>query len=326
MVAIETINYTFFIVGEFSMRYVTIFGGQAVVGILSTHLLKKILGRFSIFARPTSTIWIVALGSTFLLSSILFVVSTIPTLISNYQEVIAGISFIVVFGTIINWMRYVGVWVIIYFMYQLLARNQAIEREKLESQNIANLSQLELLRTQLNPHFLFNALNSIKALVTIDPEKSKDAIIKLSELLRFTLNYGLQPLIPLNEEILEVKKYLALEQIRFGERLHVEYEISESSLTRMIPPAIILTLSENAIKHGIAQEISGGKILVQTSTTGNQLIIQMSNPGTLVQKASTGIGLRNATMRLKTLFGDNAEFSMIESTGRVLVTIKIKTE
>ena len=89
-----------------------------------------------------------------------------------------------------NWMRYVGVWVIIYFMYKILKQNSVIQREKLMIENLAKTTELELLKTQLNPHFLFNALNSIKALVLINPETCRDAIVKLSELLRFPGDHG----------------------------------------------------------------------------------------------------------------------------------------
>jgi two-component system, LytTR family, sensor kinase len=325
MVVIEIINYTFFIVGEFSFTYLSVFSYNALTGVVLTHLFKKILHNLSVFSNPTSTIWFTAIGSTLFLSSVQTAVSVIPSFITNYDETISSFSFISVIGNIINWMRYIGVWMIIYFMYHLLERNRAIERDKLISENLAKGMELELLLTQLNPHFLFNALNSIKALVSIDPEKSKDAIIKLSELLRFTLNYGMHPLIPLNDELLEVKKYLGLEQIRFGDRLHVTFEISDDSLNQMIPPAIILTLAENAIKHGVTTRSEISRVLVKTDFKDGRLSIQMVNPGVLKSNRVEGIGLRTIHKRLKSLYGEDAHLDIVESNEIITATITMKT-
>ncbi len=324
LVGIETINYTFFIVGKFNIEYVVIFSYSAIVGLFSSHLYKKIVCRTTLFQKPTSTIWLVALTSTLILSIWLTIVNFIPSFVSNYSESINQLSFIAIFGSVVNWMRYVAVWIIIYFMYRLLERNRSIEENNLRSENFARLTELELLKTQLNPHFLFNALNSIKALVTIDPEKSKDAIVKLSELLRFTLNYGLQPLIPLHDEMLEVKKYLSLEQIRFGERFKVLYEISDNTFSKLIPPAIILTLAENSIKHGIANQTGSCTLVITSELNEDELIIQTTNPGSLNNKSKDGIGVRNIKKRLESLFGSKAWFSISENDGDVIVTIKIQ--
>jgi two-component system, LytTR family, sensor kinase len=324
LVAIETINYTFFIVGKFNLEYFAVFSYCSIIGLISTHIFKNVLKRTTIFERPKTAIWLIALISTFMLSVWLTTISFVPTLITGAERVMESINFIGIFGSIVNWMRYVAVWVIIYFMYRILERNRFIEQEKLQSENIARLTELELLKTQLNPHFLFNALNSIKALVTLDPDKSKDAIVKLSELLRFTLNYGLQPLIPLHDEILEVKKYLSLEQIRFGERFQVVYEVAENSLNKMIPPALILTLAENSIKHGIANQSGTCTLTIKTHSTENAVLIETINPGTLTNGFIEGIGLRNIRKRLASLFANKATFSITEKEGVVHVSINIQ--
>lgn len=257
MVAIEVTNYTFFIVRVFDWSFVVLFSYSAILGIVLTHLFKVVIRRTPVFAKSNAYIWLVALFSSFIVSFILNLFTLIPYLFSatDRDQLFEPISF---FAGIINWMRYVGVWIIIYFLYKLLERKREIEESKLRSENLARTTELELLKTQLNPHFLFNSLNSIKALVTIDPEKSKDAIVKLSELLRFTLNYSMQELIPFNDELLEVKKYLSLEQIRFGERLLLNYKIDDTVLNQLIPPTMLLSLAENAIKHGIAKQSGTG--------------------------------------------------------------------
>jgi LytS/YehU family sensor histidine kinase len=204
----------------------------------------------------------------------------------------------------------------------LLKNNAEIAEQKLLLENLAKSAELELLKTQLNPHFLFNALNSIKALVLIDQEKARDAIIKLSELLRFTLNYEKAPLISLNDEINEVIKYLELEQIRFGKRLEVEIALQEETLDVKLPPAMILTLAENAIKHGINQLPDGGEIRIESKLRGKLLVIEVKNSGQLKDTFNLGIGLNNLQKRLQSLFGDQFSFVLdAASDSKVIVKI-----
>lgn len=323
MVAIEVTNYTFFIVRVFDWSYVLLFSYGAMAGIGLTHMLRMVIRRSTVFNRSNTSIWMVALLSSFIVSFILNLLNFVPYYFlsgGTLSDAFEPISF---FAGIVNWMRYVGVWIIIYFLYKLLERKREIEESKLRSENLARTTELELLKTQLNPHFLFNSLNSIKALVTIDPEKSKDAIVKLSELLRFTLNYSMQELIPFNDELLEVKKYLALEQIRFGDRLLITYKIQDTVLNRLIPPTMLLSLAENAIKHGIAKQSGAGILIVESLLSGKSLLIRMTNTGLLVNSDSRGIGLRNVRKRLESLYGHKASLSLIQEEDKVVVTIKI---
>jgi two-component system, LytTR family, sensor kinase len=323
MVAIEVTNYTFFIVRVFDWSFVFLFSYGAIVGILLTHLFKIVIRRTPVFTKSNTYIWSVALISSFIISLLQNLFNLVPYYILSggiLYEAFEPISF---FAGIINWMRYVGVWIIIYFLYKLLDRKREIEEGKLKSENLARTTELELLKTQLNPHFLFNSLNSIKALVTIDPEKSKDAIVKLSELLRFTLNYSMQELIPFNDELQEVKKYLALEQIRFGERLSISYKVDDTVLNRLIPPTMLLSMAENAIKHGIAKQSGLGILTIESSLLNNSHLIKMTNTGVLVNNGSNGIGLRNIRKRLESLYGNGAELSLRQEADNVVVTIKI---
>lgn len=323
MVGIEIINYTFFIVQKFDWGFVFLFGYGAILGLTISHLFRSVIRKLNVFEWRSRNIWMLAFGSTLIMSVLMNLLFYLPNVIQNPAGSGKIFSFISLLGGTINWMRYVGVWVILYFMYHILERTRKIEEEKLKSENVARVTELELLKTQLNPHFLFNALNSIKALVSIDQEKSKDAIVKLSELLRFTLNYGNQSLIPLHDEMEEVKKYLALEQIRFGNRLQVQYHINDSVLSHLIPPAIILTLAENAIKHGVAKQ--SGDCLVQISITlvSSTISIEMINSGKIELNGHKGIGVQNIQRRLHHLFGNRASFQLSENNGHVTARIEI---
>lgn len=322
IVLVETINYTFFIEKVFSWNYIFQFGILSLIGILTSHIYKKLFIKESVFEKSLSTIWVRAFADTFLMTAIM--VSFIYGVsIAFNPEVLTESQFLIsYFGQIMNVARYVVVWIIIYYLYHVLKKHQETAEQKLLVENLAKTSELELLKSQLNPHFLFNALNSIKALVLIDTEKSREAIIKLSELLRFTLNYEKAPLISISEEINEVVKYLELEKIRFGNRLDVKIDLQAETLEAKIPPAMILTLAENAIKHGITQLPDGGLIEITASANSQNVRIEISNSGILKETGNKGIGLKNTTKRLQSLFGDKADLVLKrKSDTQVSVTI-----
>lgn len=308
IIFIETINYTFFIIGEFNWEYLQQFFLYAAVGLVVSHFYKTLFIKLEVFEKSLSRIWIRAFFDVMMITSIMVILLYVPYLvadISNFRNSEFWIGF---FGQIMNLGRYSIVWIIIYYLYHLLKKNSEITEQKLLFENVAKSAELELLKNQLNPHFLFNALNSIKALVLIDQDKARDAIIKLSELLRFTLNYEKAPLIALNEEINEVIKYLELEKIRFGKRLDVHISLEEETLELKVPPAMVLTLAENAIKHGITQLPEGGGIWIQSKLRGKNLTLEIINSGELKKAFNLGIGLQNLQVRLQSLFSGKASF------------------
>ena len=324
MVNIETINYTFFIVGKFSFDLLKSLLFDALIGLIITHLFKIVIGKKTFFHKSKTSIWLIALLSTFLLALVINVIGFIPSLFQkNGMNLFKSITPVYFFGLVMNWMRYAGVWVIIYFMYKLIQQNNRIIKEKLVLENITKTTELELLKTQLNPHFLFNALNSIKALVIINPEVSRDAIVKLSELLRFTLQYGKEKLIPIHDEIAEVKKYLELEQLRFEERLTVKYIISEDTLSQTIPPATILTLAENAVKHGVSKIPENSIVVISTKIEDNFMIVCIMNNGKYFISESNGIGIKQITKRLEEIYQHKALFSIYQEGNNVVASIKV---
>jgi sensor histidine kinase YesM len=311
---IETINYTFFIIGEFRWQYFQQFGIYSLVGLIVSHAYKTIFIREEVFEKSLSKIWVKALVDILVITLVMVGLLFLPYLLVERDSADTRTVVIAFFGQLMNLGRYVLVWIIIYYLYHILKKNREIAEQKLLMENLAKSAELELLKTQLNPHFLFNALNSIKALVLIDQEKARDAIIKLSELLRFTLNYEKAPLITLNEEINEVIKYLELEQIRFGKRLEVHISLQEETLELKVPPAMVLTLAENAIKHGITQLPDGGQIFIESKLTGSLLVLIVRNSGQLKDSFELGIGLSNLKRRLQSLFSDKAKFYLDSRT------------
>lgn len=210
-------------------------------------------------------------------------------------------------------------WSLIYFLYHY------IEQQKQSLKDEAALKDFELnkLKSQLNPHFIFNALNSIRALVDEDPSKCKQAINQLSNILRNSLIMDRQKLIPFSEELKAVTDYLALETIRFEERLNSEIKIHPETFTFKVPPLMIQTLIENGIKHGISKLKEGGVIKLETEVNQHsELIIRIRNSGAFKasEKNAQGQGLMNTKRRLKLLYGNAARFNIRNETENTVLT------
>lgn len=220
------------------------------------------------------------------------------------------------------------IWSALYFVstYFLRARGEQIKNLQLES--LKNEIELQNLRSQLNPHFMFNAMNSIRALVDEDPKSAKKAITQLSNILRNALVHSKDSTISIKEELVLVDDYLSLEKIRFEERLTIEKNISESSLVCKIPPLLLQTILENAIKHGIAMLMNGGVVKIEIYNTSDWLTLKITNTGEYKDKniTGTGVGIANTKKRLSLEYGDKASLKIQNKNREVvaMITIPIK--
>lgn len=185
------------------------------------------------------------------------------------------------------------------------------ERER-ELRHLNTQMELAALRAQLNPHFLFNALNVVNALVGANPDEARRVLETLSDLLRYTLESDKRELVLLREELEFVRKYLSIEQARFGKRLQYNIEVDETLLDTFIPPMLLQPLVENAVKHGISPKASGGEVCVgiHRDSAGKRLSVEVCDNGVglnhTMNAHSTGIGLANMTARLQKLFGETS--------------------
>ncbi len=219
----------------------------------------------------------------------------------------------------ISWINgtslFVG-WHCIYFFYHLFDRFNRSEIERLRLATSVKESELRALKSQVNPHFIFNSLNSLRALIDEDPARARQSVTQLSNLLRYSLQSGQLETVPFEDELRVVNDYLALEQVRHEERLRVRLDISPDTLALPVPPMLLQTLVENAVKYGIATRPEGGEIAIIARCVSGALSIQVTNPGNLslpavpARAVSTGLGLRNAADRLRLLFGERASLQL----------------
>jgi len=225
-----------------------------------------------------------------------------------------------IFPVVTIWSITVFVWETIYFGVHYFERLQNAEVEKLRLAVAAKDSELRALLSQVNPHFIFNCLNSLRALIVEDPARAQSMVTELSNILRHTLQSGRTETVPLEEELEAVTAYLKLEQIRLEERLRVQIDIAPESLDTRIPPMLLQTLVENGIKHGVARLPRGGEIRVAASVENRAVKIQVRNSGQLVDGAgSTRLGLENARERLRLLYGSAASLALHNSGSDMVV-------
>lgn len=214
------------------------------------------------------------------------------------------------------------IWSAMYYLINTVENFRKAEIENLRWEALRTETELNRLKSQLNPHFMFNAMNVIRALVDENPVRSKDAITQLSGLLRNTLHFGRQKFISLGQELEVVRDYLSLESARMEERLRIEWAIDPASEPFEVPPLMLQTLVENCIKHGISKLPEGGTVLIKTSLGDAGLNIQLENSGHYdsTLKPESGFGLRNSIERLQLLYGDAARLHIRNSGNHSVLT------
>jgi two-component system LytT family sensor kinase len=228
-------------------------------------------------------------------------------------------------GRVINWLVVWGVWSLVYFVFYFFQNHRKEEFKNLQWEASRNEIELNNLKAQLNPHFMFNAMNSIRALIDDHPNEAKDAVTQLANILRNGLLLGKKKVVLLEQEMHIVRDYLALEKVRYEERLNVEYELDEGSEACHIPPLMVQTIVENGIKHGISKLPKGGVLKIVASTTADELCVRVINAGIYRPSGhvGTGIGLKNTQKRLELLYGKKATFRIYNDNGNVVTEVNL---
>ncbi len=231
----------------------------------------------------------------------------------------------VIYIMLINSTFMFFLWSLMYFAAYFFRNYKRKEIERLEWERAMREFELNQLRSQLNPHFVFNALNTIRALVAEDPSKAQQSITQLSNLLRHSLLATRRRTIPLEEEMRTVRDYLTLEKLRYEDRMHLTFDLDPAALSVCLPPMMVQTLVENAVKHGIARQKAEGFITLTGHVHAGCLQLTIRNSGTLAMADdASGFGVRNTRQRLQLLYGQPDLFRLYqEGTGTVVAQLQI---
>lgn len=298
----------------------TVWGGICLAGVITTDLLRRLSKRQAWLELPNQSL-LARLGvSVATLTAIAYAVS-IALSLAMYGSPVTAIEQAMyrklsvhtqLFNEFLNRLAPCMTWVAAYFSIALIRHRYQLEVRRARLAESLQAAELRLLKSQLNPHFLFNALNGVRALIPDEPARAQDAVTQLARTLRYTLDSGQEELVTLARELEMVDDYLALESMRLAERLQIVREIDPPALAVRIPVMLLQTLVENAIKHGIAPRREGGTLRIAARVMGPELEIEVQNPRPASRGAnpSEGVGLRNAARRLQLLYGSRARIQL----------------
>jgi sensor histidine kinase YesM len=294
-----------------------LWGSVSLAGIGLTHGLRWLIRRAGWLALPPAPLWLRISASTLVITTISWLLvmglslavygsDVAPITESFYERLSHGgqlrNQFIILLAVH-------GTWVAIYLAFAIQRRRYQSEVRQAQLGEALRAAELRLLKSQLNPHFLFNSLNGLRSLIADEPERARDAVTKLARMLRYTLASSDDDLVSLERELELVDDYLALESMRLAERLHVERDIDPAARTVRIPAMLLQTLVENALKHGISALKQGGTLRISAQVADGGLILRVLNPRPADNPAgprTEGVGIRNASQRLQLLFGGRA--------------------
>ncbi|MDY6947455.1 MAG: histidine kinase [Pseudomonadota bacterium] len=226
----------------------------------------------------------------------------------------------------VNWSLAFFIWIALYISITSVRDRHAAELRQSELTRALQSAELRLLKSQINPHFLFNSLNSVRALIAEDPSRARDAVTQLAGLLRYTLRSDHEELVTLERELETVGIYLALESLRLGERMRVELDVAAGAQDIRVPVMLLQTVVENAIKHGIAELPGGGALRICASLRDEDLHLEVQNPRPVnpPPHEQPGSGLHNAAERLRLLFGSRATIELdLSQSNQATVRIRV---
>lgn len=283
-----------------------------VVGILTTHAFRLLVKKWHWTSLSIPRLIPRILLAAIISSATFVIINTVVTNILISQGGVFDNLFTISFWVnTLNFSALFLLWNIIYFAVHIFENWKREEIVNLELKATQTEIELNSFKAQMNPHFMFNSLNSIRALIDEDPAKAKYAITSLSGILRNNLTLGKSQTIPLSEELDLVEKYLSLEKIRFEDRLNYRIQVCPEAMSCHIPPFMLQTIVENGIKHGISKRIAGGILDIKAAVEDNTLKIRVLNSGQYIppesrQDGREGIGISNSHKRLQLLYGDKA--------------------
>lgn len=291
---------------------------EAIFCLLLSHIYRELMTRWRWLSAGMSRLIPRVLLSVMVMGLAMYFLRIPVSMLLGLFRSNSALDPLNILGQSVFYSIIFFIWSVLYFVYNYFERyNKSLKHE-------AFVKEIELsnLKSQINPHFIFNALNSIRALVDENPTKSKQAINQLSNILRNSLAKEKKGLTKFDDELKIVHDYLGLEMIRFEERLKVEFFIDPASKNFLVPPLMVQTLVENGVKHGISKLTEGGIIQLSTKVESEELKIKIRNSGHYHSngKKRGGLGLNNTIQRLKLLYGDRAQFKIANENDNFVIT------
>jgi two-component system, LytTR family, sensor kinase len=290
-------------------------------GILSTHILRLFIKWREWLLQPIEKVipWMII---SMVFMSMVYSLLVLGAIDFFNLSIEGGkkVSFWTKFaGSTVDNGLFILPWTLIYYFYHFIEKSRRQQMDTLQLESLIKALELKTIKAHINPHFIFNSLNSIRALVDENPERARKAITELSNILRSSMQSDKSETVTLEKELFIVKDYLALENMRFEDRLKIEYDIDEDTLDQPVPPMMLQTLVENAIKHGISKQINGGVVRVISEFKGDYHEMAVQNTGHLNGAANTeGFGLSSTTDRLNLLYGNKAKFEIKQATSTLV--------
>jgi two-component system, LytTR family, sensor kinase len=301
------------------------------LGLILTHFMRWVIRQANVLLKPIQAQIISLAIITFIFGLLLGISETYSQDVFNLSPNSADeLIFKRLLDNAFHSFVYLFMWNCIYFIYHYIEKSRRQQVDTLKLEALIKELELKTIKAHINPHFIFNSLNSIRALVDEDPERARRAITELSNILRSSMQADKSETVTLEKELYIVKDYLALENMRFEDRLKIEYDVDEDTLTQPVPPMMLQTLVENAIKHGISKQINGGVVRVISIFKNRFHELTVQNTGRLNGSVNGGgFGISSTNDRLSLLYGNKAKFEIRQATPTLVeakVSIPFETD
>ncbi len=298
----------------------------AAAGGLGSHLLREAIRRGGWLARPAGALVPRLVGAVLVVAlaieTTILLIGIYVTGAYTWKTSTPGILL----ATSFNWIFTLALWAALYVGVRSFVRWRDSEIRRLQLEVLARDAQLDALNAQIQPHFLFNALNVLRAMIPEDPALARDLVTELSELMRYALMAGRRERVPLAEELAVCESYLKIEAARFEDRLRWTIRADDDVRRALLPPMLLQMLVENAVKHGVAAELAGGEVAVSADLVNGAVRLVVTNPGRLGGRGGTRIGLANAAERLRLLYGGRASLTLAEEAEGVRAEVRLPAE
>lgn len=303
-----------------------------LLGVLFTHLMRFVIIRFNILQKAVEKqvmqFFFISILFSFLAATPYMQANQYLGLLTDGEKKFIDRPLLLILSGAFYFFINIVIWNLIYFIYHYVTKSRKQQLDTLQLESLVKELELKTIKAHINPHFIFNSLNSIRALVDENPERARRAITELSNILRSSMQTEKSESAPMEKELDIVKDYLALENMRFEDRLRIEYQIEDDTLDLPVPPMMLQTLVENAIKHGISKQIHGGVVRIVSVLKNDYHELSVQNTGYLNGYSNgQGFGLSSTTNRLNLLYGNKAKFEIKQATpnlveARVLIPLE----